>query len=204
MRRSAVRASPPTWAASAVSNATSASWHGSASRAIIKELPTALNEFDKLLVRNRDLHGPLHQLWPLSAANAPWPMASPVPNLRAAGVDYDVRVADPYSSYEDFDFKIPVGKSGDVYDRFTVRQEEMRQSLSIIAKRWKSWTKCRTRPLPRRSAGLGAAAEARGLQRHGGADLAFQDRDGGNGGAHRRSVPLRGRRQRRTRFLHRQ
>jgi NADH-quinone oxidoreductase subunit D len=40
------------------------------------------------------------------------------PNLRAAGVDYDVRVAQPYSSYEDFDFIIPVGKSGDTYDRF--------------------------------------------------------------------------------------
>jgi NADH-quinone oxidoreductase subunit D len=52
--------------------------------------------------------------------------------LRAAGVDYDVRVAMPYSSYEDFDFSIPVGQNGDVYDRFMVRQEEMWQSLSII------------------------------------------------------------------------
>jgi NADH-quinone oxidoreductase subunit D len=40
------------------------------------------------------------------------------PNLRAAGVDYDVRVAQPYSSYEDFEFNVPVGKSGDTYDRF--------------------------------------------------------------------------------------
>ena len=54
------------------------------------------------------------------------------PNLRAAGVDYDVRVMNPYSSYEDFEFDIPVGKSGDTYDRFMVRQEEMWQSLSII------------------------------------------------------------------------
>ncbi len=54
------------------------------------------------------------------------------PNLRAAGVDYDVRVAKPYSSYEDFDFTIPVGLNGDVYDRFMVRQEEMWQSLNII------------------------------------------------------------------------
>src|SRR5437868_789313 len=52
------------------------------------------------------------------------------PNLRAAGVDYDVRVATPYSSYQDFEFTIPVGTSGDTYDRFTVRQEEMWQSLS--------------------------------------------------------------------------
>jgi len=53
-------------------------------------------------------------------------------NLRAAGVDYDVRVADPYSAYKEFDFAIPVGRSGDVYDRYTVRQEEMRQSISIV------------------------------------------------------------------------
>ena len=54
------------------------------------------------------------------------------PNLRASGVDYDVRVAKPYSSYQDFDFTIPVGINGDVYDRFMVRQEEMWQSLNII------------------------------------------------------------------------
>jgi NADH-quinone oxidoreductase subunit D len=54
------------------------------------------------------------------------------PNLRAAGVDYDVRVANPYSSYQDFEFIIPVGQSGDTYDRFMVRQQEMWESLSII------------------------------------------------------------------------
>jgi NADH-quinone oxidoreductase subunit D len=47
-------------------------------------------------------------------------------------VDYDVRVAAPYSSYEDFEFDIPVGTNGDIYDRFMVRQEEMHQSLRII------------------------------------------------------------------------
>lgn len=54
------------------------------------------------------------------------------PNLRAAGVDYDVRVMSPYCSYEDFEFDIPVGVNGDTYDRFMVRQEEIRQSVSII------------------------------------------------------------------------
>jgi NADH-quinone oxidoreductase subunit D len=49
----------------------------------------------------------------------------------AAGVDYDVRVAQPYSSYEDFDFIIPVGKSGDTYDRF-VFVMPVWESLSII------------------------------------------------------------------------
>ena len=51
------------------------------------------------------------------------------PNLSAAGVDYDVRVHTPYSSYEDFEFTIPVGNTGDCYDRFLVRNQEMWQSL---------------------------------------------------------------------------
>jgi NADH-quinone oxidoreductase subunit D len=59
------------------------------------------------------------------------------PNLRAAGVDYDVRVHTPYSSYEDFTFEIPVGKTGDCYDRFLVRNQEMWQSLSIIEQAYK-------------------------------------------------------------------
>ena len=54
------------------------------------------------------------------------------PCLRAAGVDYDVRVMNPYSSYEDFDFTIPLGINGDTYDRFCVRQEEIKQSLHLI------------------------------------------------------------------------
>ena len=54
------------------------------------------------------------------------------PNLRAAGVDYDVRVHSPYSSYQDFEFDIPVGKTGDNYDRFLVRNAEMWQSMRII------------------------------------------------------------------------
>lgn len=99
-------------------------------RAILKELPAALDEFDKLLVRNRVFMDRTINCGPISAERA-LQYGFTGPNLRAAGVDYDVRVADPYSSYQDFDFKVPVGKSGDVYDRFTVRQEEMRQSISI-------------------------------------------------------------------------
>ena len=54
------------------------------------------------------------------------------PNLRATGVDYDVRVHTPYSSYEDFEFNIPTGTTGDNYDRWQVRNEEMWESLGII------------------------------------------------------------------------
>ena len=53
------------------------------------------------------------------------------PMLRASGVSYDLRKAFPYSSYEDFEFEVPVGTKGDNYDRFLVRFEEMEQSMRI-------------------------------------------------------------------------
>jgi len=53
------------------------------------------------------------------------------PLLRASGVNYDVRKDFPYSSYQDFDFNVPVGSKGDNYDRFNVRLEEMEESLKI-------------------------------------------------------------------------
>lgn len=54
------------------------------------------------------------------------------PLLRASGVPYDVRRADPYSIYPELDFDIPVGKQGDIYDRYVVRMQEMRESLRIL------------------------------------------------------------------------
>jgi NADH-quinone oxidoreductase subunit D len=54
------------------------------------------------------------------------------PVLRASGVKWDLRKAQPYSHYEDFDFEIPTGQNGDTYDRYLVRIAEMRQSLRII------------------------------------------------------------------------
>jgi len=54
------------------------------------------------------------------------------PTLRGSGVAYDLRKAKPYSSYGDFDFDVPVGEHGDIYDRYLVRMQEMRESLRII------------------------------------------------------------------------
>ena len=54
------------------------------------------------------------------------------PMLRASGVPFDLRVDEPYSIYDRFDWEIPLGERGDVYDRYLVRLEEMRQSLSIV------------------------------------------------------------------------
>ncbi len=54
------------------------------------------------------------------------------PLLRASGIEYDVRRAEPYSIYPELDFDIPVGERGDIYDRYTVRMQEMRESLRIL------------------------------------------------------------------------
>ncbi|MFN4286303.1 MAG: NADH-quinone oxidoreductase subunit D [Lacibacter sp.] len=97
----------------------------------LKEYPKALKEFEALFTRNRIFMERTIGCGPISAERA-LNYGFTGPNLRAAGVDYDVRVHNPYSSYEDFDFIIPVGSTGDTYDRFLVRNEEMWQSLSII------------------------------------------------------------------------
>ena len=97
----------------------------------IEELPVCLKEFENLLVRNRIFMDRTIGCGPITAEKA-LQYSFSGPNLRAAGVDYDVRAMNPYSSYEEFDFIIPVGTNGDTYDRFMVREEEMWQSLSII------------------------------------------------------------------------
>ncbi len=97
----------------------------------LNEYPDVLDEFNKLLARNRIFMERTMGVGSISAERA-LNYGFTGPNLRAAGVDYDVRVHTPYSSYEDFDFTIPVGSTGDCYDRFLVRDQEMRQSISII------------------------------------------------------------------------
>ena len=102
----------------------------------LKEYPAQLKEFENLFVRNRIFMERTIGCGAISAERA-LNYGFTGPNLRAAGVDYDVRVHTPYSSYEDFEFTIPVGKTGDCYDRFLVREEEMWQSLSIIRQAYK-------------------------------------------------------------------
>ena len=97
----------------------------------LEEYPRALKEFENMFQRNRIFMDRTMGVGGISAERA-LNYGFTGPNLRAAGVDYDVRVQSPYSSYQDFDFIIPVGSTGDCYDRWLVREQEMWQSLSIL------------------------------------------------------------------------
>jgi NADH-quinone oxidoreductase subunit D len=89
-----------------------------------------LEDSDRLLTRNRIFMERMCDVGTLSGEEAiSFGLTGPL--LRASGVNYDVRKAFPYSSYEDFDFEVPLGSKGDNYDRFLVRFEEMKQSLLI-------------------------------------------------------------------------
>jgi NADH-quinone oxidoreductase subunit D len=97
----------------------------------IDEFPKLFQEFCSLTERNRIFMDRVINACPFSAERA-MNYGFTGPNLRACGVDHDVRVMNPYSSYEDFDFTIPIGISGDTYDRFMVRQQEIWESVKII------------------------------------------------------------------------
>lgn len=102
----------------------------------LDEYPKVLKEFENLLQRNRIFMERTIGGGAISRDRAlQYGMTGP--NLRASGVDYDVRVHEPYSSYEDFSFNIPTGTTGDNYDRWLVRNAEMWESLSIIDQAYK-------------------------------------------------------------------
>ena len=102
----------------------------------LKEYPEVLKEFENLFTRNRIFMERTIGAGAISADRA-LNYGFTGPNLRAAGVDYDVRVHTPYCSYQDFDFEVPVGTTGDCYDRYLVRNQEMWQSLRIIDQAYK-------------------------------------------------------------------
>ncbi|MBL7831327.1 MAG: NADH-quinone oxidoreductase subunit D [Saprospiraceae bacterium] len=103
----------------------------------LDEFPKIFNEFDSLLTRNRIFFDRTKNVGGISAERA-LNYGFTGPNLRATGVDYDVRAMNPYSSYQDFEFEVPVGETGDCYDRFLVRNEEIRQSIKIIEQAMKN------------------------------------------------------------------
>jgi NADH-quinone oxidoreductase subunit D len=90
-----------------------------------------MKDFDRVLTGNRIFKQRTVDIGTVTAEEAlDWGFTGP--NIRASGFAWDLRKSQPYDSYEDFDFDIPVGKNGDCYDRFLVRFEEMWQSLKII------------------------------------------------------------------------
>lgn len=97
----------------------------------LEGFPKAWDELERLFVRNRIFMDRTIDVGVISAEKA-MNYGFTGPNLRATGIDYDIRVASPYSSYDEFDFKIPVGQSGDTYDRWCVRAGEVKESVSII------------------------------------------------------------------------
>ena len=100
-------------------------------KAFCDMFPAKVDEYEELLTRNRIWVGRLVNVGVLNAQDCKrYGVTGPV--LRAAGVEWDLRKAQPYSGYEKYDFRIPAGRNGDTYDRYTVRMEEVRQSLCII------------------------------------------------------------------------
>lgn len=99
-------------------------------RDILKKIPEGIKDYERLLNDNKIFRKRTIGVGKISAEDA-INCGLTGPNLRGSGVNYDVRKAAPYSGYEKFEFDVPLGKNCDVYDRYLIRMEEMKQSLSI-------------------------------------------------------------------------
>ena len=100
-------------------------------REFVNDFPARLRDYETLLTKNK--------IWLMRTKNVGVISAEDAinyglsgPSIRGSGVKWDVRKSEPYSSYDEMDFIVPVGQNGDVYDRYTVRLEEMRQSNEIV------------------------------------------------------------------------
>lgn len=105
-------------------------WLGRVTDFIDEVLPV-LDQIDKLLTRNRIFVDRTQGVGVISRKDA-IAYGLTGPNLRACGVDLDLRKDKPYLGYENYDFDVPIGTTGDCYDRYLLRAEEIRQSVRII------------------------------------------------------------------------
>ena len=97
----------------------------------VKTFPKRWKDYDTLLTQNRIWQKRTQGVGVMTADEAiDWGWSGPM--SRGSGVDWDLRRDNPYSSYEDFEFEVPLGKNGDTYDRYLVRMQEMLQSNRII------------------------------------------------------------------------
>jgi NADH-quinone oxidoreductase subunit D len=101
-------------------------------RRFVEWMPKALDDYEAVLDRNEIWLERTKDIGLLSAEDA-IALGQSGPVLRASGIDWDLRRDQPYLSYGDLDFDVPVYPNGDVYDRYRVRMDEMRQSTRIIA-----------------------------------------------------------------------
>ena len=101
-----------------------------ATRVFLAEFPKNLDEIEILLTRNKIWMQRTKEVGVITAEQAV-ELSITGPILRAAGVEYDVRKAFPYLDYDEYEFDVPTGTHGDVYDRYLVRLEEMRQSTRL-------------------------------------------------------------------------
>jgi NADH-quinone oxidoreductase subunit D len=99
--------------------------------AFADRFPKVIDDIETLLTENRIFKQRTVDISPVTPAQA-YDLGFTGPVLRATGVPWDLRKAQPYDAYADMDFDIPVGKTGDCYDRYLVRMEEMRQSVRIM------------------------------------------------------------------------
>ena len=100
-------------------------------RQFLKDFIPQLNEIDGLLTRNRIFVDRTRDVGVISKEQAV-AFGLSGPNLRGSGVDHDLRKKQPYLDYQNYDFDVPIGTTGDCYDRYLVRLEEMRQSVRIL------------------------------------------------------------------------
>jgi len=100
-------------------------------REFVDAMPARIDAYESLLTKNAIWLDRTQGVGKIGAEDA-LSFGMTGPGLRAAGVSYDVRKARPYSGYQNYQFEIPTGTEGDVYDRYLVRLEEMRQSCRIL------------------------------------------------------------------------
>src|SRR6202011_637972 len=98
---------------------------------VVQRFPSRFDEYEDLLTKNRIWLARTQGVGLLTASDA-IALGVSGPSLRGSGVDYDVRKYFPYSSYEEFDFQVPVRSEGDCYARYLCRVAEMRESLKIV------------------------------------------------------------------------
>jgi NADH-quinone oxidoreductase subunit D len=98
---------------------------------ILEELPRRLKQYDDLLEHNPIWVARTKGVGVISAEEAT-AYGITGPTLRSAGVDWDIRKAFPYSGIEQYEFEVPLGEHGDVYDRYRIRVDEIKESLGIV------------------------------------------------------------------------